>query len=234
MNTDSFGSADGTYFVSRSDLLQWVNQLCRSNIVKVEELATGAIFCQIFNEYLPGKIQMSKVNWNAKYDYEYIANFKLLQQGFTKCSIPKTLEIEKLVRGKCQDNLEMLQWMKKHFENSYVLREKRGPTPTPRLNVLSERNSVEKIRAKARSSMEKIRKTDKIPVEKLPLSAKPVRSPEKSQSIDTSKIAIDTLKKERDFYFEKLREIELQVQEYPDKDCDLIKRIQKILYSEDI
>ncbi len=53
----------------------------------------------------PGKIQLNKVNFKAKNDYEYINNFKILQQYFTKFGIMKHIEVEKLIKCKYQDNL---------------------------------------------------------------------------------------------------------------------------------
>jgi RP/EB family microtubule-associated protein len=47
-----------------------------------------------------------------------VANFKVLQQTFTKLGVMKHIEVEKLVKCKYQDNLEMLQWFKKIFDNS--------------------------------------------------------------------------------------------------------------------
>lgn len=53
----------------------------------------------------PGKVQLSKVNFKAKNDYEYINNFKVLQQCFTKLGVMKNIEVERLVKCKYQDNL---------------------------------------------------------------------------------------------------------------------------------
>ena len=247
MNSISVGSVDGAYFVPRGELLQWVNATCQMNLIKIEDLCTGAIYCKLFNEYMPGKIQTSKVNWNAKTDYEYICNFKILQQGFAKCNIQKSLEIEKLIKGKFQDNLEMLQWMKKHFDNSYAgatIRDRRAPTPTPRPKIRSERSSTEKNKSQSRNSagmskfQEKITKElgnrdEASPFKKNDTIAK-ISNNESAEVLDNSKITMDTLKKERDFYFEKLREIEIQVQDYPERECELVRKIQAILYSEDI
>lgn len=238
MHTDSFGTMDGTYFVSRGELLQWLNSTFKANVGKIEELASGAHYCLIFDECMPGKLQMSKVNWNAKQEYEFISNFKVLQQGLTKSGIKKNIEVEKLVKGKCQDNLEMLQWMKRFFDTNFngVVRERRVPTPTQRSRVLGERNSIEKPRTRDKSTVEKTKSTEKKTLKSVSPISKPVQNDTfiERVKVDTSKIAMDAVQKERDFYFEKLREIEMQVQEYPDRDHDLVKKIQAIIYLEEV
>ena len=51
---------------------------------------------------------MSKVKWNAKHDYEFVENFKVLQQGFAKNDMKKHIDVDKLIKAKYQDNLEFL------------------------------------------------------------------------------------------------------------------------------
>jgi hypothetical protein len=53
-------------------------------------------------------------------DYEWVANFKVLQNVFQKMEVTKHVDVEKLVKGKYQDNLEFLQWMKNFFETKYT------------------------------------------------------------------------------------------------------------------
>lgn len=96
----------------------WVNDLLKMNLSKIEQLGTGAVYCQLTDVLYPNKIPMCKVNWKAKFDYEYVANFKILQQTFTKIGIMKHIEVEKLVKCKYQDNLEFLQWFKKIFDST--------------------------------------------------------------------------------------------------------------------
>ena len=90
------------------------NYTCNMN--KIEQACTGAVYCQIIDSVHPGKVKMNKVNWKAKLEHEFIPNFKILQQAFIDCKIAKNIEVSKLIKGKYQDNLEFLQWMKRYFD----------------------------------------------------------------------------------------------------------------------
>lgn len=59
---------------------------------------------------------MKKVNWTAKSDHEFIPNYKVLQAAFDKNGIERHIDVDKLIRAKYQDNLEILQWMKCYWE----------------------------------------------------------------------------------------------------------------------
>ena len=56
------------------------------------------------------------MNFNARFDYEFMSNFKILQNSFNQLGIKKTIEVNKLIKGKYQDNLEFLQWMKRFYD----------------------------------------------------------------------------------------------------------------------
>lgn len=64
----------------------------------------------------PGKVAMQRINWGAKNEWEFINNYKILQQAFLKCKIQKHIDIEKLSKSKYQDNLEFIQWMKRYYD----------------------------------------------------------------------------------------------------------------------
>ena len=51
------------------------------------------MYCQIVDVIHPGKVSMSKINWKAKNDYEFISNLKLLQNAFDKIGIKRHVEV---------------------------------------------------------------------------------------------------------------------------------------------
>lgn len=50
------------------------------------------------------------------HEYDYVANFKVLQNSFAAHGIDKVVPVERLMKLKFQDNLEFLQWMKKYWD----------------------------------------------------------------------------------------------------------------------
>ena len=115
----NIGIMHAAFQVPKTVLLKWINEFYELQYTKVEQCATGAIHCQILDSIYPGKIAMSKVNWEAKSDYEFTNNFKIVQGAFSKMNLSKPIYIEKLVKAKYQDNLEFLQWMKHFFDCKY-------------------------------------------------------------------------------------------------------------------
>jgi RP/EB family microtubule-associated protein len=113
---ESIGMMEGAFFVSKKDILTWINTTFKLEINDIIQAANGAIYCQIVDAIHPNKVRMAKVNWKAKHEHEIIQNYKLLQQAFTDCKINKHLDVDKLVKGRTQENLELLQWLKKYFE----------------------------------------------------------------------------------------------------------------------
>jgi len=82
-------------------------------------MGTGAALVQLMDMLFPGKVALNKVNFNAKYDYEYIKNFSYLQDSFAKLSVDKVVEVSELVKLRPQANIEFCQWFKKFFDQHY-------------------------------------------------------------------------------------------------------------------
>lgn len=105
--------------MGRNELLGWINELLnlsgKAEVKKVEQLAAGYHHCQVFNAMFPGVLPMKRVNYKARYDYEFLNNFKILQDGFSKVSIAKVIPVDRIVKARYQDNFEFLQWIHEFF-----------------------------------------------------------------------------------------------------------------------
>lgn len=115
----AIGLQHPAFAVSKAVLLEWLNTMFGLSYSKVEECASGAVYCQILDAIYPGQVPMKTVKWNAKNEYEWVNNFKIAQKVMTSQNVAKPVPIDKLVKGKYQDNLEFLQWFKHFFECRY-------------------------------------------------------------------------------------------------------------------
>lgn len=79
----------------------------------------------------PGSIALKKVKFDAKHDYEFVENFKLLQTTFSKLGVDKFIPVDKLVNGRFQDNFEFCQWFKKVNVCGGVAEEAGGESSSP-------------------------------------------------------------------------------------------------------
>jgi microtubule-associated protein, RP/EB family len=59
---------------------------------------------------------MGKLNWKAKFEYEFMSNLKLFQVGLEKIGAKRRFDVVKLAKAKYQDNLETIQWLKRYLE----------------------------------------------------------------------------------------------------------------------
>ncbi|CAD6899307.1 unnamed protein product, partial [Tilletia controversa] len=103
---------------SRTELIQWLNDLLALHYTKVEQCGSGAVYCQIVDS-IYGNVPVGKVRFEAKHEYEYVTNYKVLQETFKKNKIDKPIPVERLTKCKMQDNLEFLQWLKKYWDTHY-------------------------------------------------------------------------------------------------------------------
>lgn len=204
-------------------------------------------------------IPMARVKFNVNTEYAYIQNFKILQSAspsdpklnvpvswtdmlpdcFTKHGIDRTVPVESLIKCKMQDNLEFLQWSKRFWDQYFpggeydavARRKATGPPMTGGVAPASARSST---------GTSTTRKPGATPVNRAaPRSlGSAAGGSAMKQENDQLKEAIAGLEKERDFYFSKLRDIELLIQnaieinpKIEEDDGGLVKNIQTILYS---
>ena len=113
----TFGMMDNAYFIGKTEIIKWINETLKMNITRVEQACTGAIYCQLIDCIFPNKVKMNKVNWKAKLETEFLNNLKIMQQALISCKIQKEIDIQRLAKGRYQDNFEILQWFKGIFDN---------------------------------------------------------------------------------------------------------------------
>ncbi|KAH6566855.1 hypothetical protein BASA50_010762 [Batrachochytrium salamandrivorans] len=266
---------------SRTELLSWLNDLCQVNHTKIEQCGSGVAHCVIMDS-IYRDVPMSKIKFNAKHEYEYVANFKVLQSVFDKHKIDNAIPVERLMKCKFQDNLEFMQWMKKYWDQYYPggaydamsrrkgevvgggssMRSNPAKAPSPHISSTTSASSVKK--SMSNSSMSAMSKANIPPSAATAASRKASAPPraaaaagpihggsdaERAQfvaeyqqmktdmsiQIEELKVTVDQVEKEREFYFSKLREIELYIQTRTETGIDdhldeAFKEIQGIMY----
>jgi RP/EB family microtubule-associated protein len=203
---------------------------------------------------------MSKVKFNVNSEYMYIQNFKVLQSKsagpimsptnqpdtFARHNIDKTVSIESLVKCKMQDNLEFLQFTKRYWDQCY---------PGGEYDAVARRkgNGAMPSGAPARMAMgggagggaarrgPGAGSNTMAPRTRTPQGGGGAASAALQQENAALRETIAGLQRETDFYFRKLRDIELLIQqaieadpELDKEDDGLLKQIQAILYSTEV
>jgi RP/EB family microtubule-associated protein len=145
------------------------------------------------------------------------------------------VNVEQLIKCKMQDNLEFLQWTKRYWDQYFpggdydaVARRRASGAPPSAGVPTAARTSAGAVR----------RGTTPTTGTRVTKGLGGASSSALQQENNTLKETVQGLERERDFYFSKLRDIELLVQQACEEDPEiekqedgLIKHIQTILYS---
>jgi len=239
-------------------MLAWVNDSLDASYTKIEALCTGSAYCQFMDMLFPGCLVIKRVKWNTKLENESIQNFKTLQGSFKKMGVDKIIPVEKLVKGRFQDNFEFVQWFKKFFDANFdgcdgydpvAVRggEGLGGVENGKKSGLMQRAPAS--RAPAARPAPRAAPAAKAPPARV-ASAGQTRAPaaktgsaggdaqskqiisELTAQLEEQKLTVAGLEKERDFYFGKLRDIEVLCQEAGEhEDNPVLKNILDILYA---
>ena len=212
---------------------------------------------------------MSRVKFNVNSEYGYLQNFKILQSTtlpeslarqeadhfhlgtFTKHQIERVVPVSNLIKCKMQDNLEFLQWTKRFWDQYFpggeydaIARRKASGAPIggapAAAPVRTSGAGVGGGGARRGTTPTNAASGPRGASTRTPGGgggSAAVLTAENNQLKDT----LAGLEKERDFYFSKLRDIELLIQQAIEVDPEiekdeegLIKHIQAILYSTEV
>nr|XP_040131361.1 microtubule-associated protein RP/EB family member 1 [Ictidomys tridecemlineatus] len=176
--------------LSRHDMLAWINESLQLNLTKIEQLCSGAAYCQFMDMLFPGSVALKKVKFQAKLEHEYIQNFKILQAGFKRMGVDKLLKMS-------------------------------NPLSAPQRPISTQRTT-----AAPKAGPGVVRKNPGV-------GNGDDEAAELMQQVNVLKLTVEDLEKERDFYFGKLRNIELICQENEGENDPVLQRIVDILYATD-
>jgi len=267
-------TSGGSDNLSRHEILTWLNDCLQAQFGKIEELCTGAAQCQIMDMLFPGSVAIKRVKFDTKLEHEYIQNFKLLQASFTKLNVDKALPVDRLVKGRFQDNFEFMQWYNKFFMANYDgapynAFEMRGCVPlgaggskAPMGNGLHKTSQTRGSRGglesqaraqsaatgrpgRGRLSASGPSRTSQSRLNGRSTSASAssyggggrvtqemaAQLEELTQEMVEMRLSIEGLEKERDFYFGKLRDIEVVIQEGADNADPFASKVLEVLYA---
>uniref|UniRef100_A0A915PLF9 EB1 C-terminal domain-containing protein n=1 Tax=Setaria digitata TaxID=48799 RepID=A0A915PLF9_9BILA len=226
---------------SRNELLAFVNNFLRANLTRVEEMSSGAAYCQLTELLFPGKISLKKVKWNSRNEVDWIANWRILQTAWKDLGVKKAVPVERLLRAKFQDNFEFLQWFKKFFDANYdghpydALLARNGE-PLPASWTTSSRSVATKPSMSGRNNS-LITSARRTPCNTLGGTAA-AKNPTNTVTLQRKyELMIQELKenlmeltKQRDFYYSKLRKVEVLCQKAEDSLTIPREQVLEILY----
>lgn len=208
------------------------------------------------SDIFPGSIPMQRVNWEAKSDYEFVQNYKLLQLAFAKNHVKRHVDVEKLIRAKYQDNLEFCQWLKAFFDQSGVHRpdydaaavRSKGKGGKKSGAFFAKSASGYNSKPVPAGTRRTTPSTTSRPLRERPTGGQANKQTKGNNAVqvqadaklmkenETLTATVQEIERERDFYFQKLRDIEVMMQVHQEKgeegDPDvLIEKVFKVLYA---
>ncbi|XP_037812871.1 microtubule-associated protein RP/EB family member 1-like [Lucilia sericata] len=232
--------------MSRHDMLEWVNSTVHGQYKKIEELCSGVAYCQMMELLFPNTVGLKKIKCNAKLEHEFLHNLKLFQAAFIKLNFDKSVPIDRLIKGKFQDNFEFLQWFKKFFDTHSAGKEN---LKVPAALAAATHNAPKPIRKPGTQPLGGAGATSKSATTK---SSEILKTPKSGQQHDERMVSPSSLRvlqetkeelnkqtlsieQERNTYYKKLTEIEAILHESIKNEVyvDWCNRALAILYAVD-
>lgn len=252
MAVNVYSTSVTTDNLSRHDMLAWVNQTLETRFSKIEEMCSGAAYCQFMDMLFPGSVPLKRVKLRTNLEHEYIHNFKLLQGAFKKMNVDKIVPVDKLVKGRFQDNFEFIQWFKKFFDANYDGSEydpvaMRGGAdlgtgkPVPAgigIGAAAPRSRMAQPMRNGAGVPARKPVAARAPISSRPAARNGVGNGQTNAQLEDlnaqlleTKLTIEGLEKERDFYFGKLRDIEVLAQEHENDGGEFAQKCLSVLYA---
>lgn len=174
----------------------------------------GAIVCQVIDSIYPGTIPLDRVNFAAQYVYEFEGNFRLFLAALHRHRLKRVIDVQAIVRGRTQEILHLAQWLRHLWQTMYNAH-------TSYDAEARRASAARKWEARYRARSKRLAGQGGFVASPKPLE-KQRREPSQSEESLAAVIAErDAIEVERDWYYDKLRQIEVACDDYAD---DLIPR----------
>ncbi|KAG2449825.1 hypothetical protein HYH02_005348 [Chlamydomonas schloesseri] len=106
------------YYAGKPELLDWINRLLQLNLQRLEQLTSGAVYCQVLDAFHANVVPIRKVNFHAREEYEILPNYKVLQAAFNALGFTKELAVARLSQASSSDLMEFAQWLYKNYRGA--------------------------------------------------------------------------------------------------------------------
>uniref|UniRef100_A0A4W5M1D2 DNA (cytosine-5-)-methyltransferase n=1 Tax=Hucho hucho TaxID=62062 RepID=A0A4W5M1D2_9TELE len=104
---------------NRYELLAWLNESLQTRFTKVEQTCSGAAFCQLMHWLFPGSVDLQRVRFQASDEVDALHNYSVLQSGFRRSGVIKSIPVEGLIGGSSEVSLDFLLWFKVFFDSNH-------------------------------------------------------------------------------------------------------------------
>uniref|UniRef100_A0A674C1V7 DNA (cytosine-5-)-methyltransferase n=1 Tax=Salmo trutta TaxID=8032 RepID=A0A674C1V7_SALTR len=104
---------------NRYELLAWLNESLQTKFTKVEQTCSGAAFCQLMHWLFPGSVDVQRVRFQASDEVDALHNYSVLQAGFRRSGVIKSIPVEGLIGGSSEASLDFLHWFKVFFDSNH-------------------------------------------------------------------------------------------------------------------
>ncbi|KAK9515250.1 hypothetical protein VZT92_025911 [Zoarces viviparus] len=109
------------------ELLAWLNETLQTSFTEVEQICTGAAYCQMMDWLFPKSMDLSRVQFQSNNAMDTIHNYSLLHAAFRKVGVVRCIPTGPLMKKDAAVALTFLHWFKTFFDRNINRNRKYNP-----------------------------------------------------------------------------------------------------------
>ncbi|TKS76496.1 Microtubule-associated protein RP/EB family member 3 EB1 protein family member 3 [Collichthys lucidus] len=135
----------------RFEMLAWLNETLQTRFTKIEQVCTGAAYCQLMDCLFPGSLDLSRVRFQSSNMVDSIHNYSLLQAAFREVEVKRHVPVDALIVKNKVVALTFLLWFKTLFDKNnngrkyHALEARGGQSMVPDSDAHSSQSSHQKL-----------------------------------------------------------------------------------------